>query len=327
MRIREIDVSKGILILMVVFAHSYVPYSVMIYISYILSAFMFISGYLFKNEEFFVKLKKVLLNLWIPFVFLSFVGFTIYYFVNKLVQYDDKVFEKFFDFIIFGYTHLNMPVTAVPLWYLYMFAVAEIVFLIFLKMRMIHFIPILSFLSTIFIQNQSRFFKLDVAFHGLIWFYLGYLLRKKGFNYKFKKPFLIFLIFSIFLVLIVAFNGMDDWRDNNYGNLPLLSYLGELAYIFIVISLSNMIKSERIKRFFELFGRYTIFVLGYHIVLPGLLAPLLNDPIQFLEKFWWLYYIVDVSILYVFLCFVPKNIIFFLSGQFHLIKKRKSLPA
>jgi fucose 4-O-acetylase-like acetyltransferase len=189
MRIREIDVSKGILILMVVFGHSYVPFSIIIYFSYLLSAFMFISGYLFKDEKFEIKLKKVLLNLWMPFIFLSLVGYTIYYFINKFVQFHDNVFSTFFDFIIFGYSPMNLPVNVVPLWYLYMFVVAEILFLIFNKLKLIHFIPVFSIISTAFLQTQSRFFKIDVALHGLIWFYFGYILKKKGFTYKINKPF------------------------------------------------------------------------------------------------------------------------------------------
>jgi len=327
MRIREIDISKGILILLVVLAHSYIPYSLVVYFSYLLSAFMFISGYLFKDENFTIKLKKVLLNLWVPFIFLSFVGYTIYYFINKFVQYNNSVFTTLFDFIIFGYSPLTIPVNVVPLWYLYMFVIAEITFLVLIKLRLIHFIPVLSFISTAFFHSQNRFFKLDVAFHGLIWFYFGYIFRKKGFTYKIKKPFSIFLISLLGLILIGKVNGLNDWRENNYGNYPFLSYLGELAFILIIISLSNLITNERIKSFFELFGKYTIFVLGYHIVLPGLIAPFFNDPISLLEKLWWLYYIIALFILYFFLKFVPKNIIYFLSGQFHLIKKRKSLPA
>jgi hypothetical protein len=129
------------------------------------------------------------------------------------------------------------------------------------------------------------------------------------------------------LVLVGNLNGFNDWRENNYGNYPFLSYVGELAFILITISLSNLIISEKVKRFFELFGRNTIFVLGYHIVLPGLIAPFFSDPITLLEKLWYLYYIIALSILYFFLRYVPKNIIYFLSGQFHLIKKTKSLPA
>jgi hypothetical protein len=122
-------------------------------------------------------------------------------------------------------------------------------------------------------------------------------------------------------------NGFVDWRDNHYGNYPFLSYLGELAFILITISLSNLITYEKVKEFFELFGKYTIFVLGYHILLPGLIAPFFSDPIVILEKLWWLYYIFSVFVLYFFLRNIPRNIIYFLSGQFHLIKKRKSLPA
>lgn len=69
MRIREIDVSRGILILMIIFVHSYIPYSLAVYFSYILASFMFISGYLFKDGKFSKKFEKILLNLLIPFVF------------------------------------------------------------------------------------------------------------------------------------------------------------------------------------------------------------------------------------------------------------------
>lgn len=58
MRIREIDVSRGILILMIIFVHSYIPYSLAVYFSYILASFMFISGYLFKDGKFSKKFEK-----------------------------------------------------------------------------------------------------------------------------------------------------------------------------------------------------------------------------------------------------------------------------
>ncbi|SHH33367.1 acyltransferase family protein [Thermosipho atlanticus] len=321
MRIREIDISKGILILIVVLLHSYIPYSLVVYLSYLLAAFMFISGYLFKDENFFIKLKKIFLNLLFPFYFLSTIGYIIYFYINKITHYSSAVFTTFFEFIIFGYAPMDMPVNVLPLWYLYMFAVAEIVFMILIKLNLVHFTPFLSVFTTFFLHNQTRFFKLEVAFHGLIWFYFGYWFRKKGYKYKLKRPFIMLLLSIMIVVIIAKINGFNDWRDSNYGKYPLLSYIGELAFIILIISLSNLIKIEKLKKFMELFGRYTIFVLGYHLVLSGLIALVLKDPLSFVEKYWYIYYGYSVTILYLFLKFVPKKVIYFLSGQFYLLRK------
>ena len=325
MRIREIDVSRGILILMIIFVHSYIPYSLAVYFSYILASFMFISGYLFKDGKFSKKFEKILLNLLIPFVFLSLVGYIIYYILNIFIGYSNSVFSNFLDFVIFGYSTFDVPVNVLPLWYLYMFAVAELIFILFIKLRTIHFIPILSILSTLLINEQTKFFKINVALHGLIWFYLGYILKNRGFKFKFKNPFLLFIIFSCLLAVVATFNGFDDWRINSYGNYPLLSYVGEFSSVIIIISLAQMIKTDKIKRFFELFGKNTIFLLGYHIVLPGTLAIFIKDPVQFLEKYWFIYYILAVFILYLFLKIVPENLIYLLEGRFYLLKNSSSI--
>ncbi|MBO8160837.1 MAG: acyltransferase family protein [Thermosipho sp. (in: Bacteria)] len=320
MRIREIDISRGILILIVVFVHSHIPYSIVVYISYFLSTFMFISGYLYKDENFSVKLKKIVLNLWIPFVFLSSIGYVIFYIINKNIGYSDDVFSSYFNFLLFGYAPIDMPVNVLPLWYLYMFAIAEVLFLLFYKLRLIHVIPLLSILTTLFVHKQTYFFKIEIALHGLLWFYLGFLVKSKGFKFKIKKSELIFIISFVILIIIGGINGLNDWRDSNWGEYPILSYIGEGSFILLVISFSNMIKKEGIKRFFELFGRYTIFILGYHMILPGFFAPLLKDPLSFVEKYWYIYFLISTTILYYFLKFVPKNFIHLLSGQFHLLK-------
>ncbi|MDK2839810.1 MAG: acyltransferase [Thermosipho sp. (in: thermotogales)] len=131
---------------------------------------------------------------------------------------------------------------------------------------------------------------------------------------------MLFIIFSCLLAVVATFNGFDDWRINSYGNYPLLSYVGEFSSVIIIISLAQMIKTDKIKRFFELFGKNTIFLLGYHIVLPGTLAIFIKDPVQFLEKYWFIYYILAVFILYLFLKIVPENLIYLLEGRFYLLK-------
>ena len=317
---------------MVILVHSHAPYTLGTFLSYLLSAYMFISGFLFKDEDFLKKLKKIILNLWIPFLFLSTLGYILYYFIGKAINQNNNVFSTFSNFIIFGYVPMTIPVNVIPLWYIYMFIIAELIFLIFHKLKLIHLIPILSILSTMLIHAQTHFFKIDTAFHGLLWFYLGHILKKKGFSYKIKRPLFIFLISTLTLSIIAKFNGFNDWRDNNYGKYPILSYFGEGMFVLISISISNLIKNEKIKEFFEIFGKHTIFVLGYHIVIPGLLAPLVKKPMLFLEKYWWIVYNFTIFILFILLKFLPKNTIYFLSGQFNLIRKylpknEKSLPA
>ncbi|ABR29947.1 acyltransferase [Thermosipho melanesiensis] len=319
-RIKELDIAKGILIIMVMFAHSCAPENYVAKISSILAVFMLISGYLYKDEMVLVKLKKLFLNILIPFYFMSTVGYFVYYFINRFVSISDSVFSSIFDFLFFGYSPIDMPVNVLPLWYLYMFFVAELCFLVLYKLKLVHLIPVLSFFSTLFIKEQSKFFKLEVVFHGLVWFYLGFIFKKNRFGFRIKRKYLLFSFSFLLLWIFSNINGFNDWRSASYGKFSLLSYFTEFLSIILIVSLSNILVSTRFENFFVLFGRFTIFVLGYHILIPGLLTPLVSDPIAFVSRFWYIYYLVSIFIMYLVLKIFPKWLIYTLAGQFHLIR-------
>ncbi|MBT1248626.1 MULTISPECIES: acyltransferase family protein [unclassified Thermosipho (in: thermotogales)] len=320
MRIKEIDIAKGFLMVLIIFAHSYAPERYVSYVSNVLASFMFISGFLFKEETFSLKLKKIFFNILVPFYFMATIGYFLYFAINKVLHLTTDVFYTFFDFIIFGYAPIDIPVNVLPLWYLYMFSIAEICFVIFVRLKVTYLIPLFSILSTILVNVQTKFFKLEVVFHGLVWFYLGWLFKRKGFNFKVKKPLLLLGISGFLIFLLTGLNGFNDWREANYGNYPLISYVVEFFTLIFVISFSNLVVSRKIEGFFMLFGKFTLFVLGYHIVIPGLFMPLIKDPLLFLEKFWLLNYFIMVFFMYLIIRFVPKRLLYFLSGQFYIKK-------
>ncbi|QTA37864.1 acyltransferase family protein [Thermosipho ferrireducens] len=327
MRIETIDYARGLLIIAVVLAHSMVPEGVFAFISYLLSAFLFISGYLYKDYGFYERFKKLFKGILIPYFFMAFFNLLIFEVFNLWtgVYNSPQIFLNFFKHIFLGLLDDlgSVPVTVIPLWYLYMFFVAEMLFLIMKKLKIVHLIPVMSILFTYF-GNSFLVFKISVAFHGLIYFYLGWLLKRRGFNFKFKVPWLYFILSLSGIIFLININGNVDWQFNFYGKNPLISYFVEFLWIILTISGACLIKTKFLKRIFLVFGRNTLFVLGYHITIPAIflypLFSLFGDPVAIAEKLWIVYFILDFSLIYFIINFLPDLFLNILSGQFYLLK-------
>ena len=85
---------------------------------------------------------------------------------------------------------------------------------------------------------------------------------------------------------------------------------------------------EPLKRIFSLFGKRTLFVLGYHIAAGFLVYPIFDfvgDPIEIMERFWYVYWLINMAVVYLLIRFLPEPVLTILSGSF-LAKRKRSSP-
>jgi fucose 4-O-acetylase-like acetyltransferase len=118
---------------------------------------------------------------------------------------------------------------------------------------------------------------------------------------------------------------MEDY----FGSSPSL-YI--FAAVFGIIAISGMAqlleRIEPLKRIFSLFGRRTLFVLGYHIAAGFLVYPIfdfLGDPIEIMERFWYVYWLINMAVVYLLIRLLPEPALTILSGSF-LAKRKGNSP-
>ena len=158
--------------------------------------------------------------------------------------------------------------------------------------------------------------EIDTALFGLVFFHIGILYRR--FKLKVKNPLLLLISSIAILSLVVKYNGLVDLNTKYYGTFPLLTFVGEICYIGIIIGFSALIEKRRFSKVLELFGRNTLFILGYHIVIGiplYLIFSKFMDPIAFVRKYWYIYFCLNITIVYLLIRFLPKKVIHFFTGE------------
>lgn len=277
-RDKTLDIAKGIFIILVVLGHSTFPYTDVIYWFH-MPAFFIISGILYKENS--LKLAKLTITLFVPFL--------VYIFINVLVRYfTNPNFEGIDDMLMLLEKHLyNGKVIGGVYWYIPVFFLTKIVFDIahkFMKkyvlILMVASYIVAHLISINLVPERDNFantnltlvlpWDIDVVLIAVWYYFVGVLLRNKGKQlYSNIKIILLTFVFSAaFLISNYLFeiNYFFDMKYSYYKSL-FLDTTVPIVFTIFFLGLSSLI--ARMKSDFGLSwaGSKSLYIMFLHIPL------------------------------------------------------------
>jgi acyltransferase len=270
-----IDLLKGFGIFLVVWGHTMVPRSVLIY-SFHMPLFFFISGFLYKNKPLKEFAAGKIKRLYLPYAIVTLFSWIFYLVVLRLRERQDLVGE-----------HLPKIISLVsgtgrnggndPIWFLTCLLVVSIIFWCLtnlLKKPRWVFLAILPISCLGYFLGLRRIelpFKIDVALVALVFYFLGYYCREQNLLEKVKKihrlVLIIFLIlcqalYFCFTHLNINLTGIPkvSMISNNLGNY-FLFYLAAIFAIIVLFIVSHQIGSIHCLNFL---GHHSMIILATH---------------------------------------------------------------
>lgn len=290
-RINWIDLYKGILILLVLIGHiSQNKYVNTFIYSFHMPAFFFISGYLYKTKQRFVKQKFK--SIMIPYFFFAIITYLYWVYIErKLRNQTQNIFETGIN-ILFMRGGNAEYIYNIALWFLPCLFFTEIIYYSirnFIKNEkkcnifLIVFSILITYVFT-FIKTEYRFiFSLDTVLITIGFYALGNLfkttkiLSKKSDK---KQNFIIGIAVSlIFLVIISNITGRYDLNNliiNNALGLWLCACLG----IMLIYMISKLFNNPWI----EWLGKNSIIILVLHEpikrIILFVISKVVNIPID-----------------------------------------------
>ena len=300
-RIDELDVLKGIGILLMILDHSFGwgqdNYIHSLIQSFHMPLFFIVSGYLWKKKDNTISYiqHKTRTLLFPHFNFaiiysLCFIGLII---IGNLTEADAvKSILALFAFS----TRVDLTKFASPIWFLQALFIVEIVFEI-LKERTGKYLDlIIVLIGSIGIVYSEVFsfmlpFALEPAFTGLIFFWMGVKLKR-----KIHLNNLFFLFLPVWIIL-VSINGCVDMRSARYYN-PVLYIINGVLGTLIVWNISRIIccRLGTITKFIKHFSVYSITYLCIHYIFIYYGGRILDKIIIHLPK--------DLVRLFLFICVI-----------------------
>ena len=274
-RLNYIDMSKGIAILLVVFGHiSQVTDNMKILIyAFHMPIFFIISGLMMKhtvigNKNFLYNLKHKVKTILIPYVSFEFVytilrmftkGFTLNNFIERFVK-----------------ESLMLKPQIISLWFLIALFVAQIIFMLYLKLNknVNYFIAIclvFSFIYVFHIKTENIYLLIiGQSLLGMSFLSIGYgcydLIINKDISIKY------IIMFFILYFLFSIKNGFVDMRNLVYGNNFILYILNGVLGSVLLVSITKLCNSK----FLSYFGKNSIIILGTHNIIIMILNEIIG---------------------------------------------------
>lgn len=294
-RIEWLDISKGILMIFVILAHSHLGRMSFIFDNFFMPMFFFLSGYTFKfkSEEridIFIKKKmKVILIPYMSFSIILFVINFIKYGVNNsfLVNIFGVFYSRYFLYntkYVDMYSQMKLlSMNNSALWFLTCIFICNLLLYLILKISKsykIRIMIVILLVSVGIIMNE--FFtilmpwSIDTACICIFYMYLGYILKNidiKDISIKSKYVFYISLILYISLSFINRGVNISIGIYRNYILFIIASLNGILFWIFIAKYIEKNLRY--IKKGLIFIGQNSIIILCSHL----LILDTLNDMI------------------------------------------------
>lgn len=287
-RIRWIDISKGIGIILVLMGHvSKIKIINNIIFSFHMPLFFMISGYLYKNKEKFVKnkFKKIL----IPYFLFSIVSFLYWFIIERHIRSQSINPLYAFSNIFFARGGSDNYIFNVVLWFLPCLFITETIFWIlenkFPKKR----IGIIVFLSSIigFIYPKVIEFRLpfciDIFFTSIVFYYIGYIFKnyielktKEKIKNKENIIILIGICLTIFLAIIENGANMDNLRFTYY----TVFYIAATVGTYTVYLFSNKLCKFKISSIIEWIGKNSLYIMCIHEPIKRIVIALYSKLIK-----------------------------------------------
>lgn len=309
MRMRYIDIAKGILIILIVLGHSGFPFTEYLYLFHV-AAFVFLSGVVYKYEITTLKsqFKKLIKNLYLPYIAYQFVFYII------LFVFHDK--NKINAYSILNILFLGGNETTHllgGLWYIVAFFQVSVIFTLIHKVASFFEksivieggISLLLFIfSNVLLERGITFPRhLSTALVLVLIFYLGVLYKNKNITIQFNLSY-----FLVCIVLLGVFNafGKIDVGNNEFVN-PLFFLSTTLLGVYCVIFVAKTLENKKIK-IFEYIGKNTFTILALHFlafrIINVFIVYIYSYPVQYIYSFpiiqessslWWLYTIFGIA--------------------------------
>jgi len=310
---------EGLAIFFVMLVHAGTPNYIYAFFSYGLGSLVFARGYQWKERALKDIIASRILLLQTYYV-AGFINTLIFLLVapSNVMNYPKRVYLT--NFLIGRMDKLDqVAVNAIPVWFFLMLFLAEILFYFVEKSKfLLIFLIVGSFAFRIF-AHEPLPFKIDAAIVALPFFWIGREWKKKNLSVSI----LDFMLATSGLVFISQVNGDISWNNQWFGKNGIISFLAEILAIIVILFLSDLVKKIKIDKFFLRLSMNALFVISYHMLLGSLIYVGLNllglaifDVMGFLNKFWYIYFTLDLILIYLVISYLPSKVKALMVGDF-----------
>lgn len=284
MRIKWIDWSKGLGILLVILGHTFCPNSIKVWLySFHMPLFFFLSGYVFKMKtnsfkEFLISRIK---SLFIPALIFESI-LLIYTVIEGMIlrdTYELNLTSKLLGIII----QRRGGVLSYAPWFLICLFTTQIILYFFLKKiknnkSLLMMGIISSFIGYIYCTKIGVIlpWAIDASLNAILFFILGYVLKQSVlFSTVTQRKYLpLYIIINIVVcvIQIILQDTMLDMYSNSYGNY-FAYILASISGIFSIITLS---KSFNLGSHLQFIGENSIIYYSLHTIILSVIGVILQ---------------------------------------------------
>lgn len=286
-RIEELDILKGIAILLMILDHCFMwgpeVYLHKVIQSFHMPLFFIVGGYLWNAKDvrnYSVHKIQTLIRPHFNFAVLYSIIFIGLFAIGKLSGGDTV---KSITTLFLVSTNAESTMFAAPLWFLQAFFLTCVVFT-FLKFKMgkycDYMVIVIATIGILYseLYNFMLPFALEPFFTGILFFDIGYKMNNTEW-YKFRNYWLQILA-SIVWFILVYLNGRVDMRTACYYN-PLLYIMNGVLGTIVVWNIAQLIKNSRIAGYLKHFSIYSISYLCMHYIFVYYGARVIDKIIPF----------------------------------------------
>ena len=271
-----IDLSKVVLIYLMVACHIGVPQVAdTVIVSFHMSAFFMISGYLHREGEWLPSIKKTAKRLLVPVLFFNLLGYCIWVINNTDVSFSIK---EYVTKPILGIVLLNPSIArpmCMPMWFCIALFFIKILLLPCNKTKIYIITLIGGFVISVILLNYkfagSNF--IGRIFLGSVFYIIGFLLKgniDKLLHTKIWLRSLLIVLFLSILCVIAMYNGRPSWLNFEFGQFIILFLLTSILGAFATFAISSLIYKNTFSLITYL-SNNTLTILGVHLLLFPLL--------------------------------------------------------
>lgn len=274
-----LDLIRFISITLMILTHTLVaPKFRTIVFSFHMIAFVTISGYFYKKPESLCRgIIKTLRKMIIPYGI-----FAILYFINNsnISIYDNSI--RIITGISFTKSILTNIDSVGPIYYLLMLTLLKIVYMVidrFAKEKIMPLIIITMSCIGLYMGKLGYWlpWSLDISLYCLIFYYIGYIMKKYDILKYFVDRKYYYFIFSCFWIYMIYLGGMEIAvrKYEPYG-MVIIGTISAFITIFIIIKLL-VNEQHMLWRILARIGQSTIFILIIHTLYKNRIISFLND--------------------------------------------------
>ena len=310
-RFDYLDVSRGIVIILMLIGHSGAPSLVIQAISGFHMPFFFIlSGYLYNHDKYNqLGIKQLIKKKWkayvIPYFVLSFINLIINIPVELVkglrggVLLTSTVHHIFWIFYSWGSASRTPNCT--PLWFLLCLFITSIFFYYLLTIKSISLQIVICVFAVVFdvilckLRVPQLPWHIDIALLGVVFMYIGFKIKELKIMERIEYR-LSFIIISNILGFYCIFTNPTIEINPNIINNVVLLYVGSISTTFSILLLCKYY----VKRcaFLEYLGKNTIPIMGFNYAI-NTYSRIIWNKITYklsinISYTWWMLTIVDI---------------------------------